>query len=210
MTAALSTQPSVTLEEYYALEEKSQAKHEFRHGRIIAMAGADIQHVRIQQNVYGEARSALKGKPCESFNSDLRLRLSGKERTFYPDAMIICGEPRYDTLRDGSAGKSVINPRVIIEVLSDSTETYDRKEKFDLYRQIESLEEYILIAHNEPRIETYRRMLDGGWRFNVVTALESQLTISSVNITIPLAEIYAGVTFPSPPEPTPEPANPEE
>lgn len=198
MTAARHLEPLISIEEYYELEDKSEAKHEFQYGRIVAMAGADIQHVRIQTNFVSSLGNLLRGKPCEVFGSDLRLRLDRKERTFYPDATIICGQPQFEALRDGRPGKSVINPRVLVEVLSPSTADHDRGEKFDRYREIASFEEYVLIAQEEARIDTFRRLEDGTWRFETFVGLDATLKISCLPVTVPLKEIYFGVTFPPP------------
>jgi Uma2 family endonuclease len=189
-----------TVEEYLELERQSEQKHEFRDGEIVAMAGASPAHVLIAANFLGEIREALKGKPCRAYGSDLKVASVSRGQITYPDGSIICGpsefHPAAGVLRD-----VVTNPRVLIEVLSPSTEQYDRTMKFDLYREIASFEEYVLVAQQFPRVETYRRYPDGSWRFEPFVGIEASARLATVEVSVPLREIYAAVEFPPPPAP---------
>lgn len=194
--SSLATQPHLyTIEEYLRIERDSTQKHEFRHGEIIAMAGGSPEHALIVANVVRELGNALKGKPCHVYSSDLKIAVADGSRATYPDGSIICGplaiHPAAGTKRD-----LVSNPRVLIEVLSPSTEHYDRTDKFDHYREIESFEEYVLIAQDSPRVETYRRFPDRSWRFEAFAGIDSTACLGSVGVEVSLREIYSGVSFP--------------
>lgn len=189
-----------TIEEYLRRERDSVEKHEFDDGEILAMAGATRVHVLITGNVHGELRNRLRGKPCVPYGSDLRIRLSSPPKFVYPDVTVICGEPLADP--DDRRGESFLNPRVIVEVLSSSTERYDRQEKFDRYRGIESFREYVLVSQDQARIETFYRQADGTWGFDVFTGLDAIVRLRSLgDLDLPLSEVYAGVEFP-PAEPS--------
>lgn len=191
-----------TVEQYLELEaDRPQEKYEYRDGLIInmrealAMAGGSAEHSLIAMNAGGELRARLKdGGNCRVFGSDLRVLIPRKTLYTYPDITIVCGESKTEPhLR---AGLTLSNPRVLVEVLSPSTELYDRGEKFALYREIPSLVEYVLISQSHRRIETYFRHEDGGWFFNVAEGLESAAKLLSLKIELPLAEVFAGVEFP--------------
>jgi Uma2 family endonuclease len=183
-----------TIEEYLELERVSEQRHEYQDGEILAMAGGSPQHSFIVANVIGEVRDALKGKPCRVAESNLRVRIPRRPRYVYPDASIICGPLQFDP--DDSQRQTILNPRVIIEVLSPSTEAYDRGDKFTQYRQIESFEEYILISQDRPNVESFLRQSDGAWSILNFTSLEAIANIRCLSIEIPLTEIYAGVELP--------------
>lgn len=186
--ATIATSP----QEYLALERASKEKHEYFQGRVIALAGASLGHNRLVSNILREIGSHLKDKGCEILPSDIRISIPSRESYMYPDAVIVCGKPemeddRFDTLK---------NPVVIFEILSPSTEDHDRGKKFFFYRQIPSFKEYILVDSTSPFIEVSRRGEDGAWKFETVEDIQAQLFISSVGISIPLAEIYRNVNFP--------------
>jgi Uma2 family endonuclease len=192
-----------SLEEYLRLERDASDKHEYRDGEILAMAGGTPNHSLIAANVIGEARQKLKGKPCRIYESNLRVRIPRKTLYTYPDASIICGAPQYDPQDRGE--QTVLNPRVIIEVLSPTTEAYDRGEKFDRYRELESLKEYVLISQSVPRIETFIRYDGGSWLFHSWSGLDVSVILRSVEVKIPLAEVYADIPFPTEPQQENEP-----
>lgn len=180
-----------TVEEYLALERTSLEKHEYYRGEIFAMSGASLPHNRIQMNFTGETRAFLKGKSCDVFGSDLRVHIPTSGLYTYPDAVIVCGEL---DVRD-KEGDTLLNPAVIIEVLSKSTQSYDRGDKFALYRAILSLKEYILIASESVGVEHYSKQENGTWVLKEVNNPNDALHISSINFPLPLAELYSGVTF---------------
>jgi Uma2 family endonuclease len=187
-----------TVDEYLRMERDAAQKHEYRNGEIIAMAGGSVNHSLIIANCLRSIGNRLDGTPCRVFDSNLRVRITRKMLYSYPDATVICGSPKIDP--DDSAGETILNPRLVLEVLSKSTESYDRTEKFDRYRQIESFEEYVLVLQDSPRIESYSRRPDGTWIFDVASGRAAVSKLHSLDIALPLAEVYAGIEFP--PEPT--------
>lgn len=182
-----------TLSEYLRYEQEAVDRHEYRDGEIIAMAGGTYCHSLIVANVIRELGNALKGKPCRVLESNLRVRSPRVPLYSYPDANIVCGEPQFDA--NDPSGQTITNPRVLIEVLSPSTEAYDRGAKFNGYRQLESLEEYILIGQDAPRIESFFRQSDSSWLFTPVNGLDAMVRLKSLGLELPLAEIYSGVVF---------------
>ncbi len=186
-----------TISEYLAYEQQSQEKHEYRDGWIVAMAGGTYNHGVIAANVLREVGNALKGKPCRAADGTVRVRIPRTPLYTYPDITVVCGEPQFDP--NDTSGQTLINPRVIVEVLSPSTEAYDRGEKFSRYRQLESLEEYVLVSQDVPAVETFIRQKDGGWLLMPYAGIEATARIRCLGIELPLSEIYANVTFPAPP-----------
>lgn len=182
-----------TVQEYLAFERESPERHEYHDGEIFVMMGGSINHSLIVANVISGLHSRLLGKPCRVYDANLRLRIPRKVLYTYPDVTVICGQPKVDP--DDSAGQTVINPRLIVEVLSPSTEGYDRGEKFDRYRELETLQEYVLISQSVPRIEIFFRQQSGNWLFTPVSGVENTARLNSLEIDLPLAEAYAGVEF---------------
>jgi len=183
-----------TEEEYLRFEAESPDKHEFADGQIIDMAGGTLEHSQIISNTIGELRAALKGKPCMVLESNMQVRIARKHTYRYPDASVVCGEPQLDTAATGR--RTLLNPKLIVEVLSPSTEGIDRGKKFSGYREITSFEEFVLISSDEPMIEVYYRQPDGIWRFTPARGMDASISLSSIGVTLKLAEVYAGVTFP--------------
>jgi Uma2 family endonuclease len=184
-----------TVEEYFRLEDKALDRHEFYDGVIVAMAGGSPEHSLIIANVGGELRNRLKGSGCNVYDSNLRLQLARQRRFSYGDTVVVCGQPEIVTV--ARTAKVCANPRLIVEVLSETTEAYDRTTKFDRYREIESFQEYVLVSQTTPRVETYFRHPDGGWRIDFAIGLEAKISLRSVPAELPLSEIYAGITFPA-------------
>ena len=180
-----------TLAEYLAREETAVGKSEFYRGNIFAMAGGTSQHSKIGGNIFGRLFSRLGGMPCQPCNSDQQIRIPKNGLLTYPDVSVVCGEFQFDPL----APHAINNPSVIFEVLSKSTEHYDRTEKFELYRDLESLREYVLVAQGKPHIERYERRDDHSWLMTIFDGLEAVMELPTLNCTLSLAEIYAGVTF---------------
>ena len=180
-----------TFEEYLAKERVAEVKSEYSRGQIIAIAGGSPRHNTISVNTSSSLRGRLRGLPCRPFNSDQRIRIHTNGLTTYPDVSVVCGEFQVDSVdRD-----AIVNPRVIFEVLSQSTESYDRGKKFELYRQLDSLEEYVLVSQDEALIERFSRQEKGSWLLTVFKGLNAELELQTVAINLPLSEIYEDVKF---------------
>jgi Uma2 family endonuclease len=177
--------------EYLGIERAADFKSEFFDGEMFAMAGGTPMHSLITANVIGELRSALKGGRCLVFDSNLRVKVEASGLFTYPDVTVACEPPRFlDPQSD-----TLLNPTLLVEVLSDSTEACDRGKKAGHYRQIPSLREYLLVSQREPRLEQFTRSDTGDWRLRDVSGLDSTLHLGSISASIPLAEIFAHVQF---------------
>ena len=185
-----------TLDEYFKIARDSEVKLEYVDRQIVAMAGGTYNHSLIAANMVGELRNRLKGKPCQVLESNLRIGIRRAGRYTYPDIPVVCGQPEFDPKDD----QTVTNPRLLIEVLSPTTELSDRGEKFTRYRMVDSLQEYVLVSQREPLVECFFRQSDGGWLFMPYSGLNAIAKLRSLEIEIALSEIYAGVTFPPPDE----------
>ena len=197
MSAAPLTQ--YTLAEYLDREETAVGRSEFYRGQIFAMSGGTPEHSEASVNILTSLRGRLRGTPCRPYNSDLRIRIPANGLTTYPDVAVVCGELQRDPL----AITAINNPSVIFEVLSDSIESYDRGKKFGLYRQLESLREYILVAQDEAHVERYVRQADDSWLLTVFKGLDAVVQLTTLGCSLPLSEVYEDVTFP-PSKPSPE------
>jgi Uma2 family endonuclease len=192
----MSTQPKTCLtpDEYLAVERRNEYKSEYVDGEIVAMTGATRRHNLIAVNITAEMHRQLRGRPCETYAGDMRVRIRSK-RVYaytYPDVVVVCGEPRFeDDYLD-----TLLNPLVLIEVLSESTERYDRGKKFGFYRTIESLAEYVLVAQDEHRVEQYTKQPDGRWLLSDHRSPEDVVELTSVRCSLALREVYEKVTLP--------------
>jgi len=184
-----------TVAEYLELENDADERHEYQDGEILAMPGGSPEQSFIIANFVREAGNALKGKPCRVAVSNLRVRIAHKLRYVYPDASIICGPLQFDP--QDLRRHTILNPKVIIEVLSPSTENYDRGDKFTQYREIQAFEEYILISQDRPNFESFLRQADGAWSILNFTGLDAAAKIRRLGISISMAELYAGIEWPS-------------
>ena len=208
MTAAPSTLPQrMTLGEYLAFEEAAEWKHEFHpdrygeepadlmqlRGEVLAISGASLPHVRISRNLLTALHAGTRGGPCETLGNDTRVATDRAGRFCYPDATLICGAA--ETLDLPVKPFILTNPQVVFEVLSDSTETYDRGVKFEFYRRITALREYVLINQKRPLIEGFLRQDDGTWSMATWDGLDAVARVRGVDIDLPLAELYDGVPF---------------
>jgi len=155
------------------------------------MAGAKREHNLIVGNVVREAGNCLKGRRCEVYPSDMRVKVSATGLYTYPDVTIVCGKPEFDDEHHDT----LLNPTVLVEVLSESTEAYDRGTKSRHYRKLASLKEYLLIAQDRPHVERYVRQPDGGWLLRDVAELDQSVAFDSIPVVLPMAEIYRQVTF---------------
>jgi Uma2 family endonuclease len=176
----------VTVEDYLAAEEASEVRHEYLGGLVYAMAGETRAHNQITGNLYLAIRQHLKGGPCKLYMSDIRVNLSLREDAYYcyPDLVVTC-DPR-DT-----DPRFIRHPKLIIEVMSPSTERVDKREKFFAYTTMESLEEYVLIAQTTREVTLFRR--GNGWRSEKVSGPDAQLTLASLQLALPLTGVYEGV-----------------
>ena len=184
----------ITAADYLALERQAETKSEYWNGGIYAMSGASRNHNRITINLGAMLHARLRGKPCEPFVSDMRVKVSPTGLYTYPDVSVVCGEPHFED----DQLDTLLNPKVIIEVLSESTEKYDRGDKFAYYQTLDSLTDYLLVAQNQPYIEHFQRQADGSWRYSAVQGLETEIVIATIGCVLPLAEVYERVTFPEP------------
>ncbi|MCS7081155.1 MAG: Uma2 family endonuclease [Chloracidobacterium sp.] len=183
-------QPRLTPAEYLAAERRAVIKSEYVNGEVFAMSGASEAHNLIVANLIATLHPQLKQRDCRIYPSDLRVA-NPEKNFFYPDVTVVCGPPRFtDQQRD-----TLLNPTLIIEVLSDSTQDYDRGGKFAQYRKLPSLREYVVVAQSTPHVEQHTRQADGRWLLYETTDLAAVLTLEAMGCRLPLAEIYDKVTF---------------
>ena len=156
------------------------------------MAGASESHNLIVANTLSEIRQQLKKRPCKAYANDMRVKVSPTGLFTYPDVVVVCSQARFDD----SQRDTLLNPILIIEVLSDSTEAYDRGRKFEHYRKLESLMEYVLIAQHRPQVESYRRQPDQRWVLTESDGLDGSLRLDAIDCELALAEIYDKVEWP--------------
>ena len=192
MSSAAKTK--LTVAEYLTFERKSESKHEFFDGELFAMTGGTPAHSLIASNFIREAGNALKDRPCVVYTSDLRVKVNATGLYTYPDVTIVCGEQKFDD----DQSDTLINPTIVVEVLSKSTASYDRGPKSKHFRKIDSLQALILIEQDCPVVEVYCRQSDGKWILSDATELTDSIAIEPIGISIPLTEIYRNVTFPEP------------
>jgi Uma2 family endonuclease len=195
------TLPAFTPDEYLAFERSSESKHEYLDGLIYAMVGSSPEHSTICVNVSEVITRQLRGTPCRPFSADMKIHCLSSPSTTrrrrglfaYPDLIVVCGEPVFhDTQRD-----VLVNPTLIVEVLSPSTEAYDRGEKFLRYQELTALTDYLLVAQRYPCLEHFAKQANGQWLLTIETHLSSSLCIASINCRLPLAEVYEWVQFPT-------------
>jgi len=186
-----STLPRLNPEEYLAIERAAPFKSEYHDGAMFAMSGGTRIHSLIVVNMSAEFRQRLRGGPYSTTTQDLRLRVSPNGLYTYPDIMVICGKAELtDDHRD-----TAVNPILLVEVLSPSTENHDRVFKFAQYRGIASLQEYVMVSQSTPHVETYRREGSGGWLFSEFSGLEVDCKFPSIHCQVPMREIYENVDF---------------
>lgn len=189
-----------SLDDYLEQEREAEFRHEYLDGMIYDMAGETLEHNTICANIAGELHAHLKGKPCRTLSSNMKV-LSGpyspgqtQGLLSYPDVSVVCGEPKFhDERRD-----VLLNPTLIIEVLSPGTELFDRGEKFRRYRTyLESLQDYVLVSTDTPMVEVFQRQAGGFWLYSAVTGLESLVVFHSIACELSLADIYERIEFPA-------------
>ncbi|QHT69702.1 Uma2 family endonuclease [Rhodocytophaga rosea] len=180
-----------TKEEYFALEETSEDKFEFENGEVFAMSGGTANHSLITGNIITALNIALGNKNCRVFSSDMKTAIDAAESYVYPDAQVICGKVEYAEGRNDI----VTNPLLVVEVLSDSTERYDRGKKFKKYQTLSSFKEYVLISQAEPLVETFVRQDENHWLYTFTEGMDSVVQFPSIGVAIAIADIYRKVEF---------------
>lgn len=185
--------PYVSVNDYFLLEESSAEKYEYHEGKVVAMAGATKEHNLIVANLIREAGSFLKGKECDIFPSDFRVTTPAGENYFYPDATIVCG----DTQLQPHVFDTLLNPVVIVEVMSESTKRIDKGYKFFYYQQIPSLQEYILIDATRYAVDLISRQADGAWKFEKYQSAHKTFFIRSISMLLSFDDLYYRVVHPS-------------
>ncbi len=183
--SAVLTQAHYTVEEYLTLERSAPYKSEFHDGQIHAMTGASRKLSLITVNIAGELRSQLKKRPCEAYINDMRVKAVEANCYHYPDIAVVCGAPQFED----SQVDTLLNPVLLIEVLSPSTEAYDRGGKFGHYRKISTLREYLLVAEDQPNIERYVRQGEV-WILTEAVGLEASVPLESIDCVLSLREVY--------------------
>jgi Uma2 family endonuclease len=179
----------LTAAEYLAFERQSEERHEYHSGELRLMAGGSRKHNIISLNIAAFLREALRGKPCKPFMNDMRVWIESAERYFYPDVAVICGKEPF--IEDDVATDATL----IVEVLSDSTEAFDRGKKFEIYRRLPSLQDYILASQNDTLVEHFHKTSESEWRYTALSKPEESLLIEAINVQLPLQEIYVDVEF---------------
>jgi Uma2 family endonuclease len=185
-------QKRYSVNDYLALERQSEIKHEYFDGELFAMAGGTAAHSLISGNCIRELGNALRQKGCQVYTSDMRLMCPTGLRT-YPDVSVVCDEPQLEDEHNDT----LLNPLVIVEVLSDSSEAYDRGRKFSNYQTIPSLREYVLVAQDRVQVDHFARQSNDTWLLTTYTDMNAVVRFPVLECSIPLAEIYAGVKFTS-------------
>lgn len=184
----------LTPEEYLAVERRNEYKSEYIGGEMVAMTGASRRHNIIGVNITASLDRQLASRPCEIYANDMRVRIASRREYAYayPDVVVVCGEPQFED----DHLDTLLNLTLLIEVLSESTERYDRGKKFSFYRTIESLAEYVLVAQDEHRVERYVRQPDGRWLLSDHRSLEDVVELASVRCALALRDVYKKVSLP--------------
>jgi len=181
----------VSPEEYLRLERQAEYKSEYLNGEIFAMSGATRKHNLVTGNILSEFNRQLKGKACEAYASEMRVKITTGGLYTYPDVVVVCGEPEFeDNYLD-----TLLNPTVLVEVLSKSTERYDRIAKSSYYRTLDSLAEHLLVAQDEVRLEQYSRQSDGQWLLLDYRTLDDIAELKSIGCSLALRDVYDKVRF---------------
>ena len=184
-----------SIEEYFELEKSTNEKFEFWDGKVWSMSGARFAHNQISVNLYADLAVKLREKGCRVLPSDMRVKVPGYPPYRYPDATALCGPSKIESI---GGIDMLVNPQLIIEVLSDSTEAFDRGDKFTYYKSIPSFTEYLLIAQHRPHVSQFVKHGDGFWANFEFNDLDDHVELRSVSCSLPLVAIYRDVTFPEP------------
>jgi Uma2 family endonuclease len=181
----------LTVDQYLAFEREADTKNEYFNGEVFVMAGASREHNVITANVVRELSAQLRGRPCETYPSDMKVKVSATGLYTYPDVLVVCGERQFDD----DQKDVLLNPTLIVEVLSSTTEAYDRGDKFGHYRKLESLKEYILIAQDRYLVEHYLRQGEHQWLLTEFTDPEDTVHLPSIGCDLALSDIYERLEF---------------
>lgn len=182
---------TLTIAEYLVLERAADYKSEYINGARRPMPGASRKHNLVTMNISASLHYQLRKRPCEVYPSDMRVKIEATDLITYPDISIVCGEPRFDD----SYKDTLLNPIVLVEVLSPSTAAYDRGDKSENYRQIPSLQAYLLVAQDRMHVEYYSRQPDNSWRFAEFKRSEDRFALAAIQCELVLEDIYEKVTF---------------
>ncbi len=193
MAAQPQLKPYLTPEEYLAFERQAETRSEYWQGETFALAGASTNHTIIGANTLAELVMQLKARNCTAHTSDLRVKVSRAELYTYPDVTVVCGKAEFEDRDDDT----LLNPTVIIEVLSPSIEVYDRGAKFEFYRTLESLTDYLLVSQSSPTVEHYTRQPDDRWLLTAYKGLDAVAPIAAIGCELRLADVYDKVTWPA-------------
>jgi Uma2 family endonuclease len=187
-----------TLEEYFDLELSSNERYEYWDGEVFCMSGVSENHALIETNLIASLNPRLRERGCRVFPANMRIKVPSLPPYRYADLSAICGAPSFEKI----GGVDVLtSPTLIVEVLSDSTEAYDRGDKFTHYKSIPSFREYLLVAQHRPHITQYVKQDDGSWRYSEINDLTARLPLPSVDCVLEIPEVYLDVTFPDQPSP---------
>jgi len=192
MSAISASKRKYTLEEYLELDKNSEEKYEYFDGEVFARAGGSPNHARLGVDIGSLFSQKLKGRNCEAFNSDMRVKVPAAFPYRYPDVSVVCGEPIFEDL---NGQEMLVNPVLIVEVLSPSTAAYDLKDKFTAYQSIESFREYLIVSQDRPHVIQHIRQSKGRWLRIEVEGLDEEVALESINLTFSLGEIYERVKF---------------
>jgi Uma2 family endonuclease len=176
----------LTQQEYLAIEREAEVKSEYFNGEMYAMSGASRKHNLITLNIAAGLLQQMRGRLCEVYSSDMRVKVSATGLYIYPDVVAVCGEPKFEDAHVDT----LLNPTLLVEVLSASTASYDRGQKFGHYRWVESLTEYVLVSQDECRVEHFAKQSDRQWLQTVVQSLDAEIELASIQCTLRLREIY--------------------
>lgn len=182
--------PQWTYEEYLVYEAGNPSRHEYYGGTIYAMSGGSREHNIIGGNIYISFRAQMRGRSCMAYNSDMQVGFAGEEACFYPDVAAVCGEEQIQTYK----GDRLLNPMVIVEVLSKTTENYDKKTKFETYQLIPSLTDYLLVRQDRTHVIHYWRQEDD-WPSTIYRELTDEIALPAIGCHLKLADIYEGITW---------------
>ena len=181
----------VSPDEYLRLERQAEYKSEYLNGEMFAMSGASRQHNLITVNIARELSQQLKGRPCEAYTTDMRVKVRSNTFYTYPDVIVVCGEPQFED----KEVDTLLNPTLLVEVLSQSTERYDRIAKTSYYRTIDSLQEHLLVAQHEVRVEQYLRQPDGQWSQTQYISPDDVVQLASIDCSLRLSDVYDKISF---------------
>jgi Uma2 family endonuclease len=183
--------PYISPEEYLRLERQSEHKSEYVNGEIFAMTGASLKHNLVAGNIFGELRQQLKGRQCHAYVGDMRVKVTATGLYTYPDVVVVCGDPKFED----KYVDTLLNPTLLVEVLSQSTERYDRIAKSSYYRTLGSLAEHLLVAQDEVRLEQYVKQTDGQWLLFECSSRDNVVELPSISCSLALSDVYDKVKF---------------